>query len=246
MSVTRAVSASDRQHGASWAFRRQVATAQVLIERGLAGVDRPYIALSGGKDSLVLLALTHDIDPTIPAIWADDELEYPETPTYVPSLCRDLGVSLRVVQGWARHAGWFDPWRKQPFWREPLPEMEWVGERMETWSVKAGYDCVLVGLRADEAAHRRQTLRRLGAVYDAVGGQRRIWPLAGWSVGDVWAYIAARDLPYHPAYDRLATIGVSREKSRIGPLPLADGWVLRAGWPETLDQLTARYPGRWE
>lgn len=44
------------------------------IERALGMVERPYIAFSGGKDSLVVQHLVHQVDPEVPMVYCDDEL----------------------------------------------------------------------------------------------------------------------------------------------------------------------------
>jgi len=45
-----------------------------------------YIAFSGGKDSTVLLDMVRDIDETIPAVFCDTGLEYPEIREFVKSV----------------------------------------------------------------------------------------------------------------------------------------------------------------
>jgi len=45
-----------------------------------------YIAFSGGKDSTVLLDIVRDIDETIPAVFCDTGLEYPEIKEFVKSV----------------------------------------------------------------------------------------------------------------------------------------------------------------
>ncbi len=57
--------------------------------------------------------------------------------------------------------------------------------------------------------------------------------------------IAGMGLPYNPVYDRLAEIGIERERQRVGPLPLTPGWILERGWPEMYRDLVARYGPRW-
>lgn len=225
--------------------RAKIARAEAILTEALTQTDAWYVAFSGGKDSLVALDLMRRQCPRAPAIWSDDELEYPEQPASVPAACAALGVDLVIVSGFARHAGWFDPWRTRPWWREPAPAMIWTGSLMEPWSLAAGYRGAVVGLRKDEARHRRIALSRFGALHQVADGQWRANPLAGWSAADVWAYIADRGLPYSPVYDVLARLGVPRERQRVGPLPLSEGWMLRAGWPALYERLVARYGRQW-
>lgn len=226
-------------------FRRKLDNAQRVIGDALAKARRPYVAWSGGKDSLAVLALVARQSPGVVANWSDDELEYPDQPSYVPATAAALGATVLITAGWATHAGWFRPWRDPPFWRDQLPGTIHVGERIETWMPRQGYDGVFVGLRSAEAAHRRQYLRACGRLYQT---RSRGWacnPLAWWTVDDVWALIAGWELPYNPTYDRLAELGLPREKQRVGPLPLSDGWVLKGGWPAMYERLIARYGRMW-
>jgi 3'-phosphoadenosine 5'-phosphosulfate sulfotransferase (PAPS reductase)/FAD synthetase len=242
----RAVTRDDLFRARLRAFRDRVARARDAIAAMLANCRRPYVAFSGGKDSLCVLALTASVAPGIAAIWSDDELEYPEQIPYIPRAAEQLGACLTIVLGYAPHGGWFYPWQDQPFWRTPLPGSRVIGMRVEDWAPHAGYDGVLLGLRRQESARRRTHLAASGPWFRRANGMWQANPLAGWDVADVWALIAAWDLPYNPVYDRLAAIGVPRDRQRVGPLPLAPGWYLRVGWPELYQQLVTRYGRRWE
>jgi 3'-phosphoadenosine 5'-phosphosulfate sulfotransferase (PAPS reductase)/FAD synthetase len=225
--------------------QRKVARSRAVIREFLGMVRRPYVAWSGGKDSLVCLALAVEECPGIDAIWSDDELEFPGVQEFIVGAAGELGASLLIAGGWAMHAGWFRPWTDQPFWRSPGHIQVWPGKRLEKWAPEHGWDGMVVGVRADESRQRRKHLARRGEIYQVSTGQVVCNPLARWTVDDVWAAIAGMRLPYSSVYDRMASIGVPRHRARVGPLPLAPGWVLARGWPDMLKQLTDRYGRRW-
>lgn len=227
------------------AMRRRIDRARDEIAEALRAIPNPYVAFSGGKDSLVTLALVREQQPDIAVIWSDDELEYPEQPGYITGLARDWGLNLTVTLGYALHGGWFWPWRDAPFWREPLPGAVAVGERLETWAPAHGYGGTILGLRRQESARRRTYMRVRGTLHDTVATGWRCNPIADWSVGDVWALIAGWDLPVNPVYDRLAAAGIERQMQRVGPLPLSPGWVLRAAYPQLWRALCERYGGQY-
>lgn len=227
-------------------FQAKIARAEAVVAAMLQTCRQPYVAFSGGKDSLVVLDLARRLRPDVAVIWSDDELEYPEQEPYILELARAWNLNLTVTLGYARHGGWFWPWRDAPFWREPVPGAVAAGEPLETWTPRHFYDGCLLGLRRAEAVHRRIYLRARGALHETRGGWR-CNPIAGWSDDEVWAYIAGRGLPYNPVYDRLAAAGVERARQRVGPLPLSPGWVLRAAYPQLWRALTARYGAQhWE
>lgn len=231
-------------------FRAKVRSAETIVARACTSATSWYVAFSGGKDSLVVLDLVRRQHPHVIVNWSDDELEYDEQPQYIIDLAAAWHLDLRVTLGHAEHGGWFRPWRSEPYWRDPVPGALWIGERIETWSARQGWGGSFVGLRKQEASHRRWYLTAKGRLHATAtagqySGQWRCNPLANWSVDDVWAYIANRTLPYNPVYDRLAAIGVPRAAQRVGPLPLTPGWILRAGWPDLFRRLVARYGQRW-
>jgi len=77
-------------------------------------------------------------------------------------------------------------------------------------------DTVALGLRAQESGARRMNAWKRGMLYFVEGlGVWHLCPLAFWTERDVWAYIASRGLRYHPAYDRMAELGIPRERWRI-------------------------------
>lgn len=228
-------------------FQRRVATALRLVEAWLVTCRRPYVAFSGGKDSLVTLALVQRVaGVAVPAVWSDDELEFPEQAPYVPAACAALGVPLLVVCSHTQHGGWFRSWSDQPYWRAPLPDAIWTGaEYSDRWLAEQGYDGTALGLRRQESARRRTYLTGRHRLYQTVAGAWRCHPLAGWTTDEVYALIAGWALPVNPVYDRLTAIGVPRERQRVGPLPLSPGSELGRGWPDLYAGLVDRYGRRW-
>lgn len=234
-------------------------SALAIIEDALGQVSRPYIAFSGGKDSLVVADLVHKVDDSIPLVYCDDELLYPEHISYMLDMKEFYGKQLRVVEGGSVHAGWFVPWQHLPRWRQPDPMMEmeyldWMQrERAKgRWKLRGGhfaarlgYDSALMGLRRDESRRRAEILHGASGI-NVLGRITYIDPIIDWSSHDVWQYIAERQLPYCAAYDVMESIGVGKHRARVGPLPLSDGEHLWKGWPSLYIDLLRRYGRRWK
>ena len=223
----------------------------ICIRQALESCSRPYIAFSGGKDSLVVMHMVSQIDDSVPIVYCDDELLYPEHVAYMDAAKDFYAGRLRIVQGGGLHRDWFRPWKTGvPWWRPPHPSMEflpWVAERNVTpgeLATRLGYDGVFLGLR------RAESLRRAGILATANGLERLngVWyanPLIEWSDYDVWAYIKKHNLPYCPVYNRLSEIGVSTHHQRLGPLALTPGEYLWKGWPSLYASLIRRYGLMW-
>jgi phosphoadenosine phosphosulfate reductase len=243
---------------ARWPTHQQrVFEAGKLIRRALDRARQPYIAFSGGKDSLAVLYLVHSIRPEVPLHWSDDELEYPDTVALMEAIQQMAEPGqFTITLGWAEHAGWFRPWQDsrplreklegtgEPYFREPLPGAARIQEPIEEWMFRGGFDLVFTGLRKEESQRRRDWLSGSGGLYRTRFGWR-CTPLLDWTADDVWALIAASGIAYNAAYDRLAEIGVPRGQQRVGPLPLSPRWMLAEGWPDLLERLEARYGRRW-
>jgi 3'-phosphoadenosine 5'-phosphosulfate sulfotransferase (PAPS reductase)/FAD synthetase len=232
-------------HAGTAAFRRREAEALAVIERFVAVCRRPAISYSAGKDSEVMLHLVRRVAPATVAVFSDDEFNLPET------LARlDAVPNLVRIAGSIRHTDWFTSWADGP---AGLPAgTVWVeaehNDGLGTWARAHGVDGYAIAIRANESWDRRRCLKKFGLLHQRPGGDWRCYPVGWWSLNDIWAYIAAYDLPYNRAYDVLSGLGVPAVAQRIGPFATVKGlphgmigW-LRAGWPREFDRFAARCP----
>jgi phosphoadenosine phosphosulfate reductase len=219
-------------HARRPSFRRRVQESREIIAEALEK-GNPYIALSGGKDSTVLMALVHEQNLTIPAVWSDDEWYLPETEAYINRV-RASGVDMRRIRSDVQHSEWFCS-------HGDIILSDYIREQ--------NFELVFLGLRAAEANYRRVHLRVHGSLFYAHGDN--LWhcnPLANWTVDDVWAYIYSHNLDYNLAYDKLAEMGLPPERQRIGPLAVERviGFgqlaILKRGWPSLFNRFSAEYP----
>lgn len=236
----------ERVHYASERFQAVLWRSLAITQRALDTSKRPYVAFSGGKDSLALMIMVGLTAPEVPLVWGDDELEYPETVEYMTLLQGLDAGQLIITTSTAEHAGWFTPWIDEPYWREPLMGTLNSGVPPDEWMAEQGYDLTFTGIRMAENRRRRDWLVQSGADYRVnTGTGRRCCPLKDWTEDDVWALIAHHRVPYNAAYDVYDQINVPRKVQRVGPLPLARRQHLEDGWPELFERLRERYGERW-
>ncbi len=189
-----------REHFRSERFRDKLASALAITTKALSDSNKPYVAFSGGVDSTAVEAVVHRLSPYVPMVWSDDELELPETVSFMSQIRSDFDPLMLVTYGWAQHAGWFTPWADEPYWRDPLPGTLRINKAVDDWQAERGYDLVFTGVRMDESDQRRGWLMRAGPIYnvrDGVG--RRCCPLWDWTKDDVWALVAGWYLAYNHA-----------------------------------------------
>lgn len=241
--------AGDMAHSRTRAFARKVDEARRLVDEALAGhTDLPWcVAFSGGKDSTVLLDLVEREQPGLQVAYLDDGWDYPETVAFVDATERRLGraivrVLVPTVSPYASPA-------ENRFWREVgdpgLDPAQAHRSDMEfdAWRRSAhGF----TGVRAQESGTRRIHLRAHGPLYySGAWGHWTCCPLANWSLDDVWAYLVSRGVAWNPVYDKLAALGVSRNRQRVNSVTSATGYGLgsmswlRQGWPELYNRFVA-------
>jgi len=150
-------------------------------------------ACSFQKEESVIVHMLTEACPDARVFTIDTGVLFPETLETWKRFEDRFGVSVEVID--ARSPG--EPWSQQRCCGEGKVEaLERALEGAEAW---------ITGIR------REQAPTRAGAPKLDFDEQRGIWkvnPLADWTEKDLWRYIHAHDLPYHPLHDRgYASIG---------------------------------------
>lgn len=190
------------------------------------------VSYSGGKDSLVLVALARMVDTAIPILWSDDEAEVPETLLAIDRARLRWGEPWLIVAGPCQHGEWRS-WSQRPPLRSPHPAATVIPGLASTWLHGQGYSS-LIGTRGAENGIRRRR-GRSGPGWHA--------PLHDWTDADIWAAIAGLDLPVSGLYERLVSAGWPRERCKTVPLVYAlDGSYgpYDRLWPDVCAALRSR------
>lgn len=227
------------------AYRRLVARSLARCESWLSFCDQPYVALSGGKDSTVCLALIqHVAERLVQPVYFDDEWEYPETTAYLAGI-----AGLLRLANTAWHAPGFTAWDYPEPPAHLPPDAIWTGTvNGPDWLVSRGYDGAAIGLRMDENTRRRVHIRSRGRLFERKdNGIWQCYPVAEWHTADIWTFIADTGAPYNAAYDVMETAGIDLDRQRIGPLWTDQAYcgaeLSRQLWPELWRRFVERHPG---
>lgn len=182
--------------------------------------DSLVMSTSFGIQSAVMLHLVTQVVPNIPVIWIDTGYLPAETYRFADELTQRLALNLKVYQSP------ISPARMEALhgrlWEqdttEALNHYDQIRkvEPMQRALKELGANAWLAGLRANQTSHR-QTLGRIAQQNDIY----KLHPILSWHSRDIYKYLTAFDLPYHPLFDQgYVTVG-DWHSSR--PMTAADG-----------------------
>ncbi len=165
------------------------------------------MSTSFGIQAAVMLHLVTQVVPDIPVIWVDTGYLPAETYRFAQELSDRLKLNLKVYQSpltparmealhgklWNQHD--LDSLNRYDFIRKVEPMQRALKELQATaW---------LAGLRRQQTEHR-QTLEKV----QLQGHQYKVYPILTWNSRDIYHYLTAHDLPYHPYFDKgYVTVG---------------------------------------
>jgi len=156
-------------------FKALVNKTSGFIRWALERVENPYVACSFGKDSSVMLHLIRQHRPDIPVI-------------FVRRIETDLIDNFHeVIQSWN------------------LPNLITLSYKGFLEGGKTGglvsttkdldFDSFFVGLRMEESAGRRISMKTHGVFFKNSHNKIRICPMSDWKTNDIAAYCLSNNLP---------------------------------------------------
>ena len=163
--------------------------------------DRMVMTTSFGIQAAVMLHLVTEVMPQIPVIWIDTGYLPAETYQFAEELTERLQLNLKVYQS-----------PISPARMEALSGKLWEQNDVEAFD---RYDQIrkvepmeralkelhptawLAGLRRNQTQHR-QNLPRVEKQEQLY----KIYPILDWHSRDIYQYLTAHDLPYHPYFDQ--------------------------------------------
>ena len=162
--------------------------------------DGLVMSTSFGIQAAVMLHLVTRIVPDIPVIWVDTGYLPAQTYRFADRLSVRLKLNLKVYQSPLSPARmealygklWENNDVKAFNHYDRIRKVEPMQRALEELNATAW----LAGLRRSQTEHRK-TLDRV----ILQSGQYKIFPILSWNAKDVYEYLKAHDLPYHPFFD---------------------------------------------
>jgi len=175
--------------------------AETRTRWALANLPGPFALTSSfGAQAAVSLHLVARADPTIPVIVIDTGYLFPETYEFIDVLSKQLSLNIKKFSGRQSVAEFEAQYGK--LWeqgREGLDkylELRKV-EPMRRALATLGTATWFAGLRRSQAESRAK-LNPLEVRDDRF----KVHPIFDWSDRDVYLYLKAHGLPYHPLWDK--------------------------------------------
>ena len=158
------------------------------------------LSSSFGAQSAALLHLVTRENPRVPVVLIDTGYLFPETYRFIDTLSERLALNLQVYRprigvAWmeARHGKLWeqgvDGIDRYNSLRKVEPMQRALGElHARTW---------IAGLRRSQASTRAHV-----DFLELRDGRWKFHPIADWNDRDVWRYLHANGLPYHPLWEQ--------------------------------------------
>jgi phosphoadenosine phosphosulfate reductase len=175
--------------------------AQERVAWALEHLPETHILSSSfGAQAAVMLHLVTRIAPRIPVVLLDTGYLFPETYQFIDALTTRLDLNLKVYRSDVSAA-----WQEARFgkeWEQGLAGIEAYNKRnklepMQRALRELGANTWISGLRRGQSRSRAN----INPV-DFRDGRWRLHPVFDWNDRDIFRYLKANDLPYHPLWDK--------------------------------------------
>ena len=176
----------------TYEYLKRINEVKSIIKQALKISINPYVAYSGGKDSLIMLHLILHEKKDI-SVWHwdyGDTLMPREIEKEILDNAKEIGADEVVIRkrGDSKHA------------REDY-KFGYAHFFVSLSDVKRerGWDLGFIGIRQEESLKRRRQYKKTFI-------DQNCYPLLNLTWKDIWAYIITNNLPYPSVYDKYAEI----------------------------------------
>lgn len=175
-------------------------SAEERVKWGLKTFRRKIVLSSSfGAQSAVCLHMVTRQRPSIPVVLVDTGYLFPETYRFIDELTQRLKLNLMVLRP-ETSAAWQES-RHGKLWEQGIEGIEEYNrinkvEPLRKGLAQLGAKAWISGIRRDQSSSREGI-----SVLALQDGIVKIHPLIDWTDRDIYDYLKAHDLPYHPLWD---------------------------------------------
>ncbi|MGH1421097.1 MAG: phosphoadenylyl-sulfate reductase [Hyphomonas sp.] len=170
------------------------ASAQTVLRVAIARewADSMTYVSSFGAESVAMLALIADVDPSLPVVFLDTGMHFPQTLDYRDEVIDRLGLTgVKTFEPNETEAKVLDP--KGMLWKTDTDACCALRKVRPLEPALEGYDAWITGRKRFHGGARMSL-----PVFEHADGRFKVNPLANWTPEHVEDFIEARNLPRHP------------------------------------------------
>lgn len=147
---------------------------------------------SFGAESVVMLALIAEVDPSLPIVFIDTGMHFPQTLDYKDEVIERLGLTgVRDITPSETERKVLDP--KNMLWKTDADACCALRKVRPLEPALEGFGAWITGRKRFHGGARMSL-----PVFEFADGRYKVNPLANWTQADVDAYLEEKNLPRHP------------------------------------------------
>jgi 3'-phosphoadenosine 5'-phosphosulfate sulfotransferase (PAPS reductase)/FAD synthetase len=232
----------------------KIELATKLIRQALLNNDKPVVACSFGKNSMVVLDIVRRIRPDVYVLFNNTLVEYPDIYRYKHLVSNDWKLNLIETKPIKTFWQIIDEYGFPLFSRKGNSDpsknccrylKEYPIDRVLR---KYGFDLYFTGLSRYESRLREFSAKKYGNYFYSERSKHwKCHPLLDWTEEDVWGYHREFELPHNPFYDRPKPAGFNlRTGCWCCTIPIRYGKIefLRMNYPKLWELLLNRGLGK--
>lgn len=172
----------------------RAASAQEILRAAISREwpgELTYVS-SFGAESVVMLSLIAEVDPSLPIVFIDTGMHFPQTLDYKDEVIDRLGLTgVREITPNETERKVLDP--KNMLWKADADACCALRKVRPLEPALEGFGAWITGRKRFHGGARMSL-----PVFEYADGRYKVNPLASWTQADVDAYLAEKDLPRHP------------------------------------------------
>jgi phosphoadenosine phosphosulfate reductase len=158
------------------------------------------LSTSFGAQAAVMLHMATRLAPDIPVVFIDTGYLFPETYQFADTLTKRLRINLKVYRS-SESPAWIEA-RHGKLWEQGAAGLAKYNqivkvEPMHRALSELGAKAWLAGLRRVQSSTRENL-----SIVSTQDGRTKVLPIIEWTDRDVFRYLTANDLPYHPLWEK--------------------------------------------
>jgi len=235
-------------------FASKLNSTRNLIKRLLSEHEKPVVACSFGKNSMVVLHLVYQFNPNVNVLFNDTLVEYPDTYEFKKIITPNWNINLIqtkpiktfwwIVKNYGfplySRKGYQDASKYCCLYLKEYP----IEKVLRTHN----FDLYFTGLSRHESRLREFSAKKYGNYF--YSKRHKHWkchPIQDWTDDDVWKYHEIYNLPHNSLYDKKAPDGfIVRTGCWCCTIPIRFGKIefLRKNYPHLWRLLIKKGLGR--